>query len=51
MGAIPSAVEMEEFFDGQTSRALRHHNSTSRTKATNQKTFFGTKSLNKRATI
>jgi hypothetical protein len=47
MGAIPSAVELEDVFDGQTSRALRHRNSTSRGKATNQTTFIGTKSLNK----
>lgn len=38
---------MENLFCGQTSRALRHRNSTSRAKEINQIVFFGTKSLNK----
>jgi hypothetical protein len=48
MGAIPSAVEMEDVFDGQTSRAPCHRNSTSRRKATNQTAIFEIKSLNNR---
>jgi len=45
MGAIPSAVRLENFLNSQTSRALRHRNSTSHVKALNQTAIFATKRL------